>query len=80
MTLQEISDMLDSKLGSILDSKLDEKLGPIIKRLDVIETNVGLLQTKIDLLQNDMTNVLSFVSTGNEDLTKKLKALKKVSH
>ena len=43
---------------------LDEKLKPIISRLERVEE-------KID-------NVLAFVSTGNEDISKELKKLKKV--
>ncbi|HEY4322733.1 MAG TPA: hypothetical protein VGN20_02075 [Mucilaginibacter sp.] len=61
MELQEISDLLDTKLR------------PIADRLSTIEKRLGTVEEKID-------NVLAFVSVGNEDLTKELKRLKKVSH
>jgi len=54
------------EFADLLDSKLDEKLQPIIARLERLEEKVD--------------NVLAFVSTGNEDITKQLKALKKVVH
>lgn len=58
MELKDISDLLDTKL--------DEKLKPVIERLERLEEKVD--------------NILSFVAVGNEDITKQLKALKKVAH
>lgn len=53
-------------ISNLLDAKLDEKLDPIITRLERLEEKVD--------------NVLAFVAVGNEDITKQLKALKKVAH
>ena len=61
MELKDISDLLDQKL--------DEKLAPIHKKLEILDE----LVIKVD-------NILAFVSVGNEDITKQLKALKKVAH
>jgi hypothetical protein len=65
MTLQEISDLLDTKL--------DAKLKPISDRLEAIESRLTAVEEKLD-------NVLAFVAVGNEDLAKKLPKLKKVAH
>ena len=48
---------------------LDAKLAPIHKKLEMLDE----LVIKVD-------NILAFVSVGNEDITKKLKTLKKVAH
>ena len=48
---------------------LDAKLAPIHKKLEILDE----LVIKVD-------NILAFVSVGNEDITKKLKTLKKVAH
>jgi hypothetical protein len=61
MELKEISDLLDTKL--------DEKLAPIHKKLE-----------RLDELVIKVDNILAFVSVGNEDITKKLNKLKKVAH
>jgi hypothetical protein len=64
MELKEVSDLLDAKLT------------PIHKKLEILDE----LVTKVDELIIKVNKILPFVPVGNEDVTKQLKALKKVSH
>lgn len=78
MTIQEISDLLDSKLDSKLQpvlTRLDSiefRIGKIETRIDKIETRLTSLESHVSILTEEVRKVLKFVPVGNEDIADKL--------